>query len=256
MGSGTSEVIKIVIRSGKKLLLFESRENGILEFLTGETVKENLKEDVLQKLKEATGVEAQKVKNIRLGDSYREKNIRVTPVSVELKEDEDNLIGEENLSENYSSFEWIEVTEFDEFDTGNEYRTLEHLDIVNGRVALAFVERDGKFLVVKRSEENSTPGKWSTVSGGIEAGETPEEAAVRELFEETGLEAEVEKTGEYYIGQGENGVWRLEPILMRYTGGEIDLNWELSEHRWIKPEEVEDLDTIGKLKGFDKLGLR
>ncbi|MFB6158653.1 MAG: NUDIX domain-containing protein [Candidatus Nanohalobium sp.] len=138
---------------------------------------------------------------------------------------------------------------------GGKVKENEDLEIVNGRVALALVEKEGEFLAVKRSEENSTPGKWATVSGGSEPGENPEEAAKRELREETGLKAEVMEKGEYYIGEGEQGMWRLEPVLMEYKGGEIDLNWELSEYRWVDPGEVENLETLGKLKGFDKLGL-
>jgi len=34
-------------------------------------------------------------------------------------------------------------------------------------------------------------GKWSTVGGGVEPGESPAEAAKREVREETGLEIEV-----------------------------------------------------------------
>jgi 8-oxo-dGTP pyrophosphatase MutT (NUDIX family) len=255
MSSENSEVVKTVIESGGKILLARSREAGCWEFPTVET-GENLEDKAIQITEEVTGSDEIEAENLRPGDSYREEKSRVTPVYVELNEERKELIKEKTLSDSYTEVEWIDVKEFDEFNTGEEYRALEHLDIVNGRVALAFVERDGKFLAVKRSEENSTPGKWSTVSGGIESGETPEEAAVRELSEETGLEAEVERKGEYYIGRGENGVWRLEPVLMSYRGGEVDLNWELSDHRWVKPEEVENLDTIGELKGFDKLGLR
>jgi dATP pyrophosphohydrolase len=51
------------------------------------------------------------------------------------------------------------------------------------------VRREGWFLVLRRVPERL--GYWSTVAGGVEAGETPAEAARRELREETGLDAEV-----------------------------------------------------------------
>ena len=41
-------------------------------------------------------------------------------------------------------------------------------------------------LVLQRGTGGRCPGSWETVHGHIEAGETPAQAAVRELAEETG----------------------------------------------------------------------
>jgi Tfp pilus assembly pilus retraction ATPase PilT/8-oxo-dGTP pyrophosphatase MutT (NUDIX family) len=49
---------------------------------------------------------------------------------------------------------------------------------------------DWRVLVLQRSRDTRCPGSWETVHGHIEPGEEPEEAAVRELREETGLAAE------------------------------------------------------------------
>jgi 8-oxo-dGTP pyrophosphatase MutT (NUDIX family) len=51
------------------------------------------------------------------------------------------------------------------------------------------VRREGEFLVMRRAPERL--GYWSLVAGGLEPEETPQEAARRELLEETGLRAEV-----------------------------------------------------------------
>jgi 8-oxo-dGTP pyrophosphatase MutT (NUDIX family) len=45
-------------------------------------------------------------------------------------------------------------------------------------------------LVLRRAPGGRCPGSWETVHGHIEAGETPAEAARRELEEETGLALE------------------------------------------------------------------
>jgi ADP-ribose pyrophosphatase YjhB (NUDIX family) len=47
----------------------------------------------------------------------------------------------------------------------------------------------GEVLLIKRKEEPQK-GKWALPSGFIEIGEEPEEAALRELYEETGLKVE------------------------------------------------------------------
>jgi lipoyl(octanoyl) transferase len=51
------------------------------------------------------------------------------------------------------------------------------------------VRREGELLVMRRAPERL--GYWSLVAGGVEPDETPQEAAQRELLEETGLRAEV-----------------------------------------------------------------
>jgi 8-oxo-dGTP pyrophosphatase MutT (NUDIX family) len=48
--------------------------------------------------------------------------------------------------------------------------------------------RAWRVLVLQRAEGTRCPGSWETVHGRIEPGELPEEAALREVREETGLE--------------------------------------------------------------------
>jgi 8-oxo-dGTP pyrophosphatase MutT (NUDIX family) len=47
-----------------------------------------------------------------------------------------------------------------------------------------------RVLALQRSYETRCPGAWESVHGKIEPDETPEAAALRELAEETGLQAE------------------------------------------------------------------
>lgn len=47
-----------------------------------------------------------------------------------------------------------------------------------------------RVLVVQRARNTRCPGAWETVHGRIEPGEEPEQAAVREVREETGLAVE------------------------------------------------------------------
>ena len=47
---------------------------------------------------------------------------------------------------------------------------------------------DWRVLVLQRAVDAIRPGSWETVYGKIDPGERPEQAAVRELKEETGLD--------------------------------------------------------------------
>lgn len=53
-------------------------------------------------------------------------------------------------------------------------------------VAVAFATTGKKYLLIKRGIE-PRKGVWGSASGFIESGETPEEACLRELKEETGV---------------------------------------------------------------------
>ncbi len=72
------------------------------------------------------------------------------------------------------------------------------------RVALLFIVIDNEALLFKRSEDETTnPGKYGMLGGGIEKNETPEEAIVREIREEAGVELKSFKPLKKYIYNNE-----------------------------------------------------
>ena len=54
---------------------------------------------------------------------------------------------------------------------------------------LCYVMKDDKTLMLYRNKKENDyhEGKWNGLGGKFEAGETPEECAIREVFEESGL---------------------------------------------------------------------
>lgn len=55
-------------------------------------------------------------------------------------------------------------------------------------VACALVDPDGRVLLAQRPEGKAHAGLWEFPGGKVEAGESPEQALVRELREELGIE--------------------------------------------------------------------
>lgn len=78
---------------------------------------------------------------------------------------------------------------------------------------------------------------WGLPKGLVEPDETPEQAAVREVREETGLEAEVEASlGEiryFYVWEGVRVRKAVHFFLMRATGGDVSQHdHEMEDVRW------------------------
>ena len=55
-------------------------------------------------------------------------------------------------------------------------------------VAAALVDVDGRVLIAQRPQGKALAGLWEFPGGKIEQGERPEEALIRELHEELGIE--------------------------------------------------------------------
>jgi 8-oxo-dGTP diphosphatase len=97
------------------------------------------------------------------------------------------------------------------------------------------VERDGLIAVVHRPRYDD----WSLPKGKLEAGESFEQAALREVEEETGLVCELGDElarVRYRDGRGRPKLVRY--WLMTVTGGEFAPNDEVDELRWLGPGDA------------------
>lgn len=88
--------------------------------------------------------------------------------------------------------------------------------------------------------------EWCIPKGHLEGSETKEQAAVREVFEETGLRAEITQSlGEVnyqFIQNGTKIFKTVHVFLMKQTGGELSLEHdphnEASELEWVQASEL------------------
>jgi ADP-ribose pyrophosphatase YjhB (NUDIX family) len=113
------------------------------------------------------------------------------------------------------------------------------IHFANPRVAVVvFVAAGERVLLVKRKVAPEQ-GRWALAAGFVEYGERPEAAAVRELREETGLDAVIERM----LGLSYNEADKVIVILYqaRATGGVLEANDDVEEARWFTGEELPDL---------------
>lgn len=117
----------------------------------------------------------------------------------------------------------------------------------------AAIFRGGKVLIVRRGRAPAK-GIYTLPGGGVELGETLEQAVIREVREETSLDIEpVELIGfRQVIARDTAG--RVErhfvilPFAARYIGGEVLLNEELSGADWRDPSALGALNTTEGLE--------
>ncbi len=112
----------------------------------------------------------------------------------------------------------------------------------------AAIFRDGQVLVVRRAHAPAV-GLYTLPGGLVEAGETLNEAVIREVREETGVEIEpLVLAGHREIVKRDHQarVERHFVILCfaaRWVSGEPKLNGELDDARWIDPSELAFIRT-------------
>jgi 8-oxo-dGTP pyrophosphatase MutT (NUDIX family) len=106
--------------------------------------------------------------------------------------------------------------------------------------AAVYAQRDGKILVLKRAMGEVTGG-WYLPGGAAEPGESFEEAAVRELYEESGLAPTGPLT---LIGNVRMRVYGGDTVQAVFAcdcaEGEVALSEEHAGARWVDPREYRE----------------
>jgi 8-oxo-dGTP diphosphatase len=112
----------------------------------------------------------------------------------------------------------------------------------------AAIFHDGRVLIVRRARPPAN-GLYTLPGGGVELGETLEQAVIREVREETALAIEPMGLVGFRQAIARDDAGRVErhfvilPFAARFIGGAISLNEELAEANWLLPAELAALKT-------------
>ena len=137
---------------------------------------------------------------------------------------------------------------------------------------LMLANREGRIFVGQRIDSISNIA-WQMPQGGIDEGEEPEAAALRELEEETGISPDLvdilaRSQEEYFydlpdelIGKLWGGKWRGQRqwwFLLRFKGDDSHVNiatkhQEFNEWRWVEPAELPGLIVPFKKRIYESL---
>lgn len=105
------------------------------------------------------------------------------------------------------------------------------------------MQREGKYLVIRRAAGVRAPGAWCFPGGTIEADETQRQALIREMHEELGVRCEpIEPCWEW---EREDGRLRLHLWRAELVDGEPTPNpAEVAEIRWASRDEILTLPNL------------
>lgn len=113
-------------------------------------------------------------------------------------------------------------------------------------VAGCVLTRDGKYLLVQEKQQK-VYGQWNLPAGRVDAGESIEDAAIRETKEESGFDVTL---GEKISIEHSASV---HPVLHAFKadiiGGDLHIDTEeLLDAKWFSLEEIKALDREGKIR--------
>lgn len=116
------------------------------------------------------------------------------------------------------------------------------------QVAACYLEIDKKVLLLQNAHGKSESGVWGVPAGKLEENETPENAAKRELFEETGISlnppSHIQSVGALYVRKPEvDYVFHLFRIELNQAP-EIQLSDEHQDYKWASSVDLDEMPLM------------
>jgi 8-oxo-dGTP diphosphatase len=122
--------------------------------------------------------------------------------------------------------------------------------------ACALIDPDGRVLLAQRPEGKSLAGLWEFPGGKVDPGETPEQALVRELHEELGIETAASCLAPIaFASHGYEKFHLLMPVFACRKWNGVARPREGQALKWVLPAELggypmppADLPLVGLLR--------
>jgi 8-oxo-dGTP diphosphatase len=254
--------VKGAIISDHKVLLLK-RANTHKWELPGGTVEhgESIFDALKREMREETGLQSihilQPIGNwdkVSGHETYQEHRI---VLMYQIHPDSFDII----LSEEHTEYQWIDRETLELIDINENYR--EHLKKIlttapiNNQSAVAkltvgvILRHHNHYLLLQRSpQDHSFQLQWQFVVGAVEAGQNLEQAACREVFEETGIditEKSLHFQESFLFGSEIPGEpRRLMTFFMidLETKPRVMLSEEHVSYDWVKIEDLDAFDTV------------
>lgn len=122
-------------------------------------------------------------------------------------------------------------------------------------VITVFIKYKEEILILKRSNKVATyQGRWNTVAGYIDELKPIHEKIIEEINEEIGVKKDnilSQRIGKSYMFKDMkvNKTWIVIPVLVELKNKpDIKLDWEHTEYKWIKPEELKRYNIVPKIE--------
>jgi|SRR3989338_2570714 len=116
-------------------------------------------------------------------------------------------------------------------------------------VVTGIVLNKGKILLLKKSpDDRNYPNKWSFCSGFVKEFEAAEDSVLREIKEETGLNARITRQGKINEVFDNDKRWIIACYLCESSSRDVKLCHENVEFKWVEKEELKDFDFVPGLE--------
>lgn len=125
--------------------------------------------------------------------------------------------------------------------------------------AYAVVVADDRLLLTQLAAHTGAGGRWNLPGGGLDPGETPTDAVVREVLEETGQGVEgvhlVEVMTQHWVGRSPRGLEDYHAVRLLHTARcprptepvVHDVGGSTADARWVRLDELDSVEVVASV---------
>lgn len=110
-------------------------------------------------------------------------------------------------------------------------------------VVAAVIVQDGRVFCAKRPMDKILGGLWEFPGGKVEPGESLEEALIREIKEELGIEITITKHLLNVVHEYPSHSVNLHTYLCHWVANDLILHVH-TDAKWVSPKELHELEWV------------